>query len=337
MPRQARIDAPGALHHIICRGIERRSIFKDDDDRVDFVRRLSILLPQTSTRCCAWALIPNHFHLLLKTGEVPISTVMRRLLTGYAVSFNRRHRRHGHLFQNRYKSILCQEDAYLLELIRYIHLNPLRARQVASLEDLASHPWCGHGNLLGEREADWQVTSEILEHFGHMRSVARQHYADFVADGATQGKRPDLTGGGLVRSVGGWTQLKQQAGKGLHQKSDERILGDGDFVETVLAAAEEQMESRMRYRRQGLTFESLVERLASRLDLSPREILAAGKQPQRVKARSLLCYWAVKKLGMTTTSVSRKIGMTQSAVSRAVERGDGLARELDIELTGGNE
>ena len=124
MPRQARIDAPGALQHIICRGIERRAIFQDDVDRDDFVRRLSMVLLETDTRCYAWALIPNHFHLLLKTGTVPIAALMHKLLTGYAVRYNRRHGRHGHLFQNRYKSILCQEETYLLQLIRYIHLNP---------------------------------------------------------------------------------------------------------------------------------------------------------------------------------------------------------------------
>ncbi len=130
MPRKARIDAPGALHHIIVRGIERRNIFLDDVDRENFLARLGAVIEDTQTACFAWALIPNHVHLLLRTGDGPISRVMQRLLTGYAVSFNRRHRRHGHLFQNRYKSILCQEDAYLLELVRYIHLNPLRAKMV---------------------------------------------------------------------------------------------------------------------------------------------------------------------------------------------------------------
>ena len=126
MPRQARIDAPGALHHVICRGIERRKLFLDDTDRDNFIERAGNLFIQTATPCYAWALVPNHFHLLLKTGQEPLSRVMRRLLTGYAVTFNRRHRRRGRLFQNRYKSILCQQDSYLLELVRYIHLNPIR-------------------------------------------------------------------------------------------------------------------------------------------------------------------------------------------------------------------
>ena len=127
MPRKARIDAAGALHHIVARGIDRRSIFEDDTDRKDFLKRAATILSETQTACYAWALIPNHFHLLLRTGPSSISTVMHRLLTGYAISYNYRHRRYGHLFQNRYKSILCQEDTYLLELVRYIHLNPLRA------------------------------------------------------------------------------------------------------------------------------------------------------------------------------------------------------------------
>ena len=131
MPRKSRIDTPGALHHIIARGIERRSIFGDDHDRDDFLKRLGKVLSETGTICYAWALIPNHFHLLLRTGMVSISTVMRRVLTGYAVCFNYRHNRSGHLFQNRFKSILCPEDPYLKELVRYIHLNPLRAKIVS--------------------------------------------------------------------------------------------------------------------------------------------------------------------------------------------------------------
>ncbi len=130
MPRTARIDAPGVLNHIMIRGIERRKIFRDNKDRKEFINRLKKLLPETQTICYAWAFLPNHAHFLFRTGQIPIATLMRRLLTGYAVYFNRRHRRSGQLFQNRYKSILCQEDIYLKELVRYIHLNPIRAGAV---------------------------------------------------------------------------------------------------------------------------------------------------------------------------------------------------------------
>jgi len=152
MPRQARLDAPGVLQHVMARGIERRKIFKDDKDRQSFLERLALILEKTQTQCYAWALIPNHFHLLLRTGPFPLSTVMRRLMTGYAVTFNRRHRRAGHLFQNRYKSVVCEEDPYLLELIRYIHLNPLRAKLVEDLKALDKYPWTGHSAILGRRK-----------------------------------------------------------------------------------------------------------------------------------------------------------------------------------------
>ncbi len=149
MPRQARLDAPGVLQHIMARGIERRKIFWDDKDRSSFLERLALILEETQTQCYAWALIPNHFHILLRTGPTPLSKVMRRLMTGYAVTFNLRHRRAGHLFQNRYKSVVCEEDPYLLELIRYIHLNPLRAKLVEDLKALDKYPWTGHSAILG--------------------------------------------------------------------------------------------------------------------------------------------------------------------------------------------
>ena len=161
MPRKARLDAPGVLHHIIVRGIERRKIFRDDSDRDDFLKRLGGILRKSQTPCFAWALMPNHFHLLLRTGLTPLSNVMRRLLTGYAVTFNLRHRRSGHLFQNRYKSIVCQEEAYLLELVRYIHLNPMRAKLVADLNALDRYRFCGHGPLMGKFRGKRRVASEL--------------------------------------------------------------------------------------------------------------------------------------------------------------------------------
>ena len=173
MPRKSRIDAPGAMHHIIVRGIDRQKIFKNDEDRNNFLSRLGVILTETKTDCYAWALIPNHFHLLLRTGNVSISNVMRRLLTGYAIWYNRRHGRYGHLFQNRYKSILCQEDAYLLELVRYIHLNPLRAKVVPDINTLDRYPYCGHSILMGKVKCDWQNTDKVLSLYSERSGTAR--------------------------------------------------------------------------------------------------------------------------------------------------------------------
>jgi len=174
MPRQARIEAPGALHHVIIRGIERRKIFRSDYDRKNFVSRLSKLIPETQTDCFAWALIPNHAHLLLRTGTVPISTVMRRLLTGYSGWFNKKYKRHGQLFQNRYKSILCREDPYLKELVRYIHLNPLRAKLVHDLKEVDTYPWCGHAVVMNKTENTWQNINYVYGLFPEQKGQARK-------------------------------------------------------------------------------------------------------------------------------------------------------------------
>lgn len=130
MPRQARTDAPGAFYRIICRGIERRNIFRDNTDRSRFPERLGSLLQETSTSCLGWALTPNHSHLLLKTGNMPVAQLMHRLLTGYVLTFHRC----GRLFQDHYESILCREDTYLPGPVRYIHLNPIRAGIVKALK-----------------------------------------------------------------------------------------------------------------------------------------------------------------------------------------------------------
>ena len=244
MPRQGRIDAPGALHHVICRGIERRRVFRRDSDRDDLIERLESILRDTETACYAWALLPNHFHLLLRTGNTPIARVMRKLLSGYAGRFNRLHRRSGHLFQNRYKSILYQEEPYLLELVRYIHLNPLRAKQVASLKQLEGYRYSGHGALMGKSPNAWQATDAVLRFFGRTLPSARRHYRQFVEQGIAQGRRPELNGGGLIRSHGGWGAVTSMRRRREHVKSDERILGDSDFVQSVLSAQNEQLEAR---------------------------------------------------------------------------------------------
>lgn len=321
MPRQARIDAPGALHHIIARGIERREIFCDDEDRDDFLHRMGEIVAQSKTRCCAWALIPNHFHLLFKTGEVPVATVMRRLLSGYAGTFNRRHHRSGHLFQNRYKSILCQEDVYLLELVRYIHLNPLRAGIVKTLEDLDYYRYCGHSCLMGNVRNDWQETESILKFFGKGSASARLAYRGFVEKGIDQGRRPDLIGGGLFRSAGGWQAIGALRKAGIHQKSDERMLGDGDFVEDVLLRAQERLHRKYALAAKGIGFEQLAQWVSDLTAIPVEAMAGSGKERQAVKARSILCFWAVNGLGMPLTDLAHRLGISLPTVSVAVKRG----------------
>ena len=322
MPRKARIDAPGALHHVIARGIEKSDIFWDDHDRNNFLERLGKIIDESGLRCYAWALLPNHFHLLLKTGLSPIATVMRRLLTAYAVNFNRRHRRHGHLFQNRYKSILCQEEVYLKELVRYIHLNPLRAKIVNDLKQLDSYAFCGHGALMERVKRPWQEVNEVLTLFASKRRQARDRYRSFVEKGIQLGRRKDLTGGGLLRSAGGWLNVKALRQAKIFYKSDERILGDSDFVESVLTSANEQMERKYALQAAGLDLDGLAEIVSGITGVKISRIFSPGKKRNRVLARSLLCFWANKELGITLAELSRRTRISQSSISMSVYRGE---------------
>jgi REP element-mobilizing transposase RayT len=327
MPRKARIDAPGALHHVICRGIERRKIFRTDFDRNDFIERLEEKLLEADTPCYAWALMPNHFHLLLRTGNVPIAKVMSRLLSGYAGSFNRRHRRAGHLFQNRYKSILCQQDAYLLELVRYIHLNPLRAGLVKHMGELDYYPYAGHSVVMGERSNGWQEVDEVLGMFGERVSTARTQYRQFVEKGIDLGSRPELTGGGLIRSMGGWSAVKALRKKQSWMKGDERVLGGSDFVNQMLSKSEEALERRYRLQSRGMDMDGIAARVSKLMGLPVEEVWSPGKRREVVRARSVLCFWAVRELRISMTEMGRRLELSPAAVSLSVLRGEKIVSD----------
>ena len=327
MPRQSRLDTPGALHHIIARGNERRKIFEDKKDCKEFLIRLGDILSSTETICYAWAIIPNHFHLFLRTGTFPIATIMRRLLTGYAMYFNRRHRRYGHLFQNRYKSIICQEDPYFQELVRYIHLNPLRAKLVNGIGALDKYPYSGHSALMGMVKNEWQDTEYVLGWFGKGIKQARSRYHDFIKEGVSMGKRPELTGGGLVRSVGGWLNLMEMRRAKVFVKGDERILGEGDFVEQMLQESGEAFERKSLLKSQGWDLDKLAAHVAKLLEIDVSVVWSAGKYRHIVEARSLLCYWAVRDLGVSMTSLAKRLKLSVAAITQSVERGERLKEE----------
>lgn len=184
----------------------------------------------------------NHAHILLRSGPDGLPNLMRRLLAGYAAAYNRRHKRFGHLFQNRYKSIICEEDPYFKELVRHIHLNPLRAALVDAMSNLNRYKWSGHSALLGTRKNNWQDQEYVLKWHGSTQGAARRACLEFVKQGVNQGRRPELVGGGLIRSLGGWSAVESLRKSGSIQKGDERILGSGDFVESVYNQAEEKIK-----------------------------------------------------------------------------------------------
>jgi putative transposase len=320
MPRHARLDAPGLLHHVIIRGIERKPIFEEDRDKEDFVERCSILLPETMTACYAWSILSNHVHMLLRTGNVPLSTVMSRLLTGYATTYNRRHTRSGHLFQNRYKSVICQEDAYFKELIRYIHVNPIRAH-LTDFDGLESFPWSGHAALLGKKHYLWQDVPYVLSIFTNLKS-----YLEFVRSGIDQGHREDLTGGGLVRSHGGWTEVRKSKKDGLI-KGDDRILGDTAFVTTILSLAEEKLEQRYAMKSSGVTLDVVEKKVIGLFGMTSRELYEKGRHKRLGNARSLFCYWAVHELGISMKELAKRFLITEPAIGYSVRRGQKIVQE----------
>ncbi len=320
MPRQARLDVPGALHHIMVRGINKSTIFEDDQDRVQFLNRVGEKITNARATVCAWALMTNHVHILFKSGMEGISAVMRKQLTWYAQYYNRRHRRSGHLFENRYKSILCDEDNYLLALIRYIHLNPLRAGLIKTLEELDRYRWCGHSEVIGKRECPWMDTDYALLQFSDSKRKARHEYRRFVGDGIGMGRQPELTGGGLIRSKGGWSQVVSARRSGRKEEYDERILGSGDFVNVILKEAEEKTRLQLKLRRTGKTLSKIIDQECDRLNISPLEIKGGSRR------RTVSALWVriakrgLDELGLSLAEIARHVGVSTSGIARAIKQ-----------------
>jgi len=322
MPRQARLDAPGTLHHVIIRGIEKRRIFDDDEDRKGFLSRLNTLVSETETKIYAWSLMPNHAHLLLKTSAYGLPRFMRRLLTGYAVTYNLRHHRHGHLFQNRYQSIVCDEDVYFRELVRYIHLNPLRAGLVKTIEELDRYPWCGHGVLIGQTKWLFQDRDDVLSWFGKREGGARKAYRQYVEEGISQGKRPDLVGGGLIRSFGGWSAVLSMRRAGEETITDQRILGTNDFVERVLKESQRQYRSLLSLTQLKNEVRKVIDRKCGQEGVSVKELQMGSRRGQLSRVRSEIAAELVKKHGVTLADLARELGISTSAISKILRRAE---------------
>jgi REP element-mobilizing transposase RayT len=327
MPRKARIDAPGALHYVFLRGIQGEEVFQDDTDRDNFVDRLAHLLKESSSSCFAWALMPTQIHLLLKTGKIPISRLLHRLLTGYVVTYNSRHRRHGPIFRSRYGAILCQEDPYLLELVRYIHLNPLQLGIVRSFSELARYRYGGHSFILAKRKNDWQDVDHVLRLFGSRRPKSLERYHGYIKKGLEGSRKAH----GQIRGGTTWSEvrrLRKELGQG---ERDERILGDSHFVRQARLNEEKQsLRKRELLPAPPRDLEELAQKASALFGLEPEEIQLPGKSPVLVKARSLFCFWAVGELRMTASSLARKLGISQPAVSISVRRGAKIASEMGL-------
>jgi REP element-mobilizing transposase RayT len=206
MSRPIRIEFAAALYHVTARGDRREAIFDDDPDRQNFLQILADVVTQFNWLCHAWCLMDNHYHLLIQTPDGNLSKGMRQLNGVYTQTSNRRHQRVGHLFQGRYKAILVDSDAYLLELSRYVVLNPVRAGMVKKVE---AWQWSSYRASVGlEPPTSWLSVDAVLSQFAKRRSLAQQRYAQFVAEG--------------VKADSPWLHLKNQI-----------FLGDEQFVKQM--------------------------------------------------------------------------------------------------------
>jgi putative transposase len=276
MARKPRVEFAGAFYHVICRGNQRQVIFRSDADRKYYLELLEQYRQRYSFKVYAYVLMSNHVHLLIETGRVPLSRIMQGLQLRYTGYFNKKYNKVGHLFQGRYKAILCDRDAYVTELVRYLHLNPERMR---SPTDAGNYRWSSHRAYLGRDSLVRVETAAVLGEFAKSLNKARPAYLKFIAEGKAAGHRVDY-----------------------YDVRDQRFLGDERFVEQIEARIGEDRDVAVPAPR--AKFAVLLPLVAKAYDANEKELVRAGRQRQWVRARSMLVYlgreWgrvSVKELG----------------------------------------
>jgi putative transposase len=306
------------------RGINKVNIFADDLDKVLFLERLGKNVTEGKCFIYAWALMDNHVHLLFKSGDYGISVVMRKLLTWYAQYFNRRHNRVGHLFQNRYKSILCDEENYLLALIRYIHLNPVRAQVVMNIEELDRYPWSGHSAIIGNIKRPWMAINIVLAQFGSGKKSAISEYRRFIMEELGAGRKPELTGGGLMRSQGGWSRVLALRRSGQREESDERILGTGNFVHAILLEVEERQLRQTKLHRSGKSITDIIREECGKHGVNEQELVRGSRRQKVSLTRAAIALRCKEEIACSGAEIARYLGVNTTSINRAIERAAGF-------------
>jgi REP element-mobilizing transposase RayT len=291
MARKPRIHLPGGIYHVIFRGNGGQDVFLSEADRYRFYLLLQEGSNRFGYRIHAFCLMGNHIHLALQVGDIPLSRAMHNLSFRYTRWINWREQRSGHLFQGRYKAILVDGENYLLELVRYIHLNPVRAGLVVDPEE---YSWSGHRAYLGKEILPWLTTEWMLAQFGKSVAKARAAYMAFVLEGVDEVHRPDFHGAGV----------------------DSRLLGDDNFMDRCLSGSGE-MPLR-------LTAQQIIDQvcLAYHIDVS---LLKAKSQQRTASEARAMAGWLARESGCVTLSsiaklVNRDVGSISSAVRRLSDR-----------------
>lgn len=314
----SRLDYPGSLHHVMGRGAGGEHIFDTEADKVSFLSRLDSIAPAMGFKSYAWALMPNHFHLLLEVGDQGLFRIMHRLLTGFSVSYNKRHQRKGHVFMARFKSILVSRGEYLLELIRYIHLNPLRAGIVRSIEELDDYPWTGHRAMIHGNDRVWHRTEEVLNAFATEIHDGKCAYLEFLSAGIRKRDSMVLESGnlrigknGIVQTIGTESDQRRYDYAGM-------ILGSLGFA----AAYSKLLNRRRRKTRDRAEEHELIEALAARVCLhfsvNPARLTSSSRGGDLSSARRVLAQ-LLTEVGISRADISRRLNITYSGVTRLME------------------
>jgi len=294
MARRMRIEVEGGLYHVITRGVGRQDIFHDAQDRAKFLALAAEQKLKLPFYLYAYCLMTNHIHLLIERRVDDIGRIMQRLLTGYAQYYNRRYRRVGHVFQGRHKAILCQSGPYLAELVRYIHLNPVRAGMV-ELPEL--YPYSSHREYVGLDPTTIVDVDPVLRRFGPKPLAARQRFADHVAAAIKLGPQSHF------------------------YASESGILGSEEFVDSMIhRLGEHDVHAAARRRKelqaaQGCDIHALLALVEKHFHIPKEEICSRGKNPHLVYAKEVFIVTA-RRLGTSLAEVSNVLGINASTVSR---------------------
>ena len=289
MARKPRIEIEGGLYHVITRGNDRQDIFHCHEDHAKFLSLLTIQKQKAPFFLYAWCLMTNHIHLLIERQKHAVGQVMQRVLTGYSQWYNRKYRHVGHVFQGRHKAILCDSDRYLIELIRYIHLNPVRANMVERPDD---YPHSSHREYLGVIPSDVTDIDPVLRRIGHTRELARARYHEFIDAGLGISYPP-----GIDSPV-------------------EAIDHNGDaFIDDAIHHMGEAIGKPNKDRHTAVDLEAIVAAVESVFGIDREDFFGDVKNARAVMAKEILILTAFEA-GAKINAIAALVGLDTSTTSR---------------------
>jgi len=300
----------------MARGIDGIDIFSDDEDRFQFLQYIHVYVIPAEIRCYAWALMPNHYHLVIRSSDRELAIMMKPLNSGYARYYNKKHGRRGYLFQDRFKSVASQDQLYLEEMIRYVHLNPVRAGICSGLDELDSYPWCGHAVLMGTRACGFQDVDTVLKRFGKDRLSARKGYRQFLENGLVDKDNSIIN---AIRA--------SSAGKSDRSNPALWVIGDQKFVERAAEKDHERRLRLVRYAANGWNLEQVCRHVANALGINESDMMVRGRGDRRSAGRKMVAYLAHRQLEIPVSAVARYFNIGQSSVSEMLAEGEILVKK----------